>query len=399
MLKTGSLAVTFSLVLAAISNGQTILGLTDGSLQGTPIALEWDSACHIRNRCAFPFAPVAIPPGAGGIAYDYSNRTWWMTTGRRLLHLDVGCHVISSCAVPASSTLPWSGLAVDPEHERLYHVEQSTTIYVSNLACPQSAPVALCNVGAPLGVSLAGIEVDPRNASLWVVDQRGNVANIEATLGGIACRILDTFRITCPQAQFTLPVTGITVDRCRSLVHVSDSAGHVATAELSTGILLGCCRLQGAGTTLGPLVGLARKPADVRRVGMGCSGGACPPCSPVASTNGEAHIPNGEFAIEVTGAPSGSRGFLLMNVGGGPVSTPLFCGPLHVDLLPPPIFLGPIGIPPASNPCGGSTAVRGPIVADPAFCGAVIHAQWLIFCLNGGHLGHSLSNGLVIPFS
>ncbi|MCB9883751.1 MAG: hypothetical protein H6834_18320 [Planctomycetes bacterium] len=387
------------LLIASLGHAQSLIGLSDGSTSvlGTT-TYEFDAGCNVIDRCPtpFPFPGSPVPFPAGGIAYDPTHRTIWATDGRQLVQYDERCSQLQLCPLPPTATGPWTGLAIDWDAGRLFHTENSNTIYVSNLGCPQSAPTALCTVGpALLTPPLTGIEKDPWDRSFWVTDQYGVVANVGAS-GSLACTILNVFQIRCPNASWTLPVRGITVDRCRNVVHISDSAGNLATADLTTGQLVNCCQMQVPQLTL---VGLARHPERVRSRGVGCSSGACGPCIPLATTSGEASIPNGSFSIDLSNAPNGSRGFLLLSTGGGPVSTPLLCGPLHIDLLPPPISLGPVPVTGSGGPCSGHASIGGPIIADPAFCGAVVYAQWMTLCLNTPIFGHALSNGLVIPFS
>ncbi|MCB9881874.1 MAG: hypothetical protein H6834_08800 [Planctomycetes bacterium] len=393
------LALGLALFLpVAETHAQSLLGLDDGSLAATgPVVHEFDFGCTAINRCPTggTLGPnIAYP--AGGVAYDPTDRTTWATNGTVLIQLDERCNVVQRCRIPLPTNLPVTGLAIDWVSRHFYFTDGTDMIYTARVGCPPSPLTRVCQVPSPTVMTvLTGVEWDPWSRSLWVVDALGVVTEVSPASVTGACRVLQQFRIPCPQTNPTRPFQGITVDRCAGRVFITDDTATILSSDLN-GMNPRCCSMASTGVRF-HFVGLARKPIDTRSYGRGCSGGRCPSCSPNAGTTGDAALPNPNFAVVGTGAPAGGIAYLLVDATPASISFPGLCGPLLVG--PAPIVLGPLNVPPAPTPCGGTVSIPVALGPAPALCGVSVYCQWFFLCTFGGQLGHSLSDGIQITFS
>ncbi|MBK8976607.1 MAG: hypothetical protein IPM29_11880 [Planctomycetes bacterium] len=393
------LGLLLALAATAPTPAQSLLGLDDGSLAATgSLVHEFLPDCTPRGRC--PTQGVfgsSIRSPYGGIAYDWLDRTVWATDGFTLAQLDLQCNVLQRCRIPNSANSIWTGLAIDPVARMLYYTTNGNDILMTPAVCPLGRSVPVCSFGPAL-LTLTGIEIDPWDGTLWVCDDMARVFNITGANPSGGCQIRLQFTARCPNGNLTPPVQGITVDRGKREIYLTDSANGLITVDLN-GRPLHCCTLPSP--SLGVhLVGLARLPEPMRYRGTGCSAAPCPNCTPALTGTSDPHLPNPLFEMRVTDGPVGGAAYFLFAAGGGNVSTPLLCGPIWVDLVPPPIALGPYGLfSTGGGPCSGTVTVPVPIPNDPALYGGVIHSQVFGLCITATRVGHFMTNGAVIQLN
>ncbi|MBK9385308.1 MAG: hypothetical protein IPN34_10885 [Planctomycetes bacterium] len=382
---------------APFASAQSLLGLENGSLAATgPLVQQIGSDCRRIDDCIARVLGPSIAAPFGGIALDARDGSRWITDGAVLAHLDADCNLINRCAIPATPGGGWTGLAFDPRNGALLFTTANNAIGRVRAACPVTAIELLCPLPASTpGATLTGIELDRFDGSLWVCDDTGFVRNVFVTATPGICRVGFRFQATCPGGSLPTPVDGLTLDRCAGEIYLSHGRYGIARFDLA-GNALGCCSLPAPSGTPS-FVGLAWVPAPPRRLGSGCSGPGCAPCTPFLAADGQSVTPNPSFALLIGDAQPGTRFFLWFNIAGGPIAIPGLCGPLQVAVLPPPLSVGPFPVAPipgGTAPCDGGARIPLAIPLDPSLCGGDVFAQALGVCLNSAGLGLYLTNGL-----
>lgn len=388
------------LLVAVAAQEPTLLSVGNAAVNasGLPL-LEIDGSCRSTSRCQFDPALFAtrVQAPAGGLAYDALTRRTYATDGTTLVVLDEACGLLQSCPIPLVASPPWTGLALDATGTTLYFTTAaSTNVFTIATTCPLGVPRLVCTV-PPVGTGgpFTGIDVDPWDGTLWLTDALGNVFHVDG-----AGTITGTYRTSCPTQPAFRPIHGLAIDRARNAIYLADDRGGILKRSLASATF-DCC----VGSALPSgfhLIGLARVPAAATTLGDGCSQGSCPTCIPHAVLRSPAILPNANFSIGLRDASAGNVAFLLMSPPSPPNSLPGFCTPLHVSLVPAPLFLGPLPTVPmgGSAPCSGGASLPLPLPLEPSFCGATVHAQWMVGCLGAGNaLGLQISNGLAITIS
>ena len=298
---------------------------------------------------------------------DSSNRLYWVTTKNGCSLSAVGCTNWGS-RVPKGYRI--AGLASDDLGRRLFvsvsnfvGSKPDNRIYVMDLGFPRK-PIqsAWCNM--------------------------------------VTCQVPT---VPVGKGQALGPITGLGFDACTGTLHYTD--GKVVHAAKVT-YPKGSCQLQHLGSCAAPVryTGLCMEQRQPVLVGKSCVNPPCPACPNMrASTYGAPFLGNRNFALTLTGAPSGSKPAILA-VGFGACSpvgfSSVWCGKIRVGLGQTP-FLLPVLLPAAgSGPCDGKVAASFVVPPWGWICGVPLSAQWAMECVGPkGGRGNAISNCVTFEFT
>lgn len=394
-------ALLLALACAASIPAQTtpeLIGIT----AATPLLRSRDMGSCAERACApVGFPPMASHPAAGGSAYDPTRGGVWISDGTM-----IACSDPDDCRYlcpPLPLPLPRafvSGLAVNEIRGRLVVSDTASMIHVYPLSCPLGAPLFSCPASVPSGHTIGGIATaDVLDLVIWSSSDfsgaapPGNLLYV-APFGRPCSPICSTPLPRCGGVAMG-PIHGVAYDQCTRTVWVTDGFKTLGlTLDPSTCALTPthCCPAGGTE----PFIGLCVMPSRGTVVGRACLHPACGPCTPTTGigTVGDPAIGNPAFTVTLDGAPLGVPSWLMLSLGGpcssaGTRPPAPWCGLLHIDLVLPPILVGPVTTT-GSSTCGGSASTTIPIPASLSLCGLHGCAQWIGICRGG-------SGGLLSP--
>lgn len=403
-MRTPSLAAAALLpVLAATLAAQTpdhLVGLT----RNAPTLRHVDhNNCQNLAQCVVPMpGGGALPPWAGGTAWDPVKSGTWVTNGTVIAMVSDGCNVI--CPPQPIPMLGPNAVVTGLEHvarfDEVWMIDSVGNLMRFADACPLM-PLSVCNTGlVPVAVQkvTTGLAVDERNGLVFYAycDFATGMNEIVVALASNPCVPISQFPVPpCGPAFGT--VRGIACDWGNEILYLTDGfsteALHYAWVGPNVNVLtVQCCNLPGA--ALDPMVGLTIRPGRATSVGVPCANGTCAPCPMVHTLRNDPVAGNLAFGLGLDQAQAGSFAWCL--IGAGPCAAPgvtvlPFCGPIYT--IP---YLGAIG----GNPtggfaiCDGSTTFSLPIPSVAALCGQVYSSQCVGLCFGGGAFGFSMSNCL-----
>ena len=279
-----SLGLLASAWLAQPASAQVLFGLDTGAGGAPPVqihALQM-GACAVVGSCI----PIDMAGGmigmrwglpttpGGGVALDEATSERWLTPGPTLHRIDAACGHLDQWNVlgvlpPAPyfavpEQLAWTGLALSRVPGKLFFTDYGR-IAELDLPAPGSGGGALPVVGlnfmdgpAPLVYPLTGVDYDPIDDTLWVIDGAYNLVHIGRPGSGVG--VLAAFNVAAmfPAAPVAL-CEGVAIDIFttpagfpRGVIAVTDGSNQILRLT-TTGVPLAGCALGGLPR---PLVGL-----------------------------------------------------------------------------------------------------------------------------------------------
>ena len=380
-------------LLSAAASAQTspeLIGLVNGA--NSPVVRQDPSTCQTR-ACPTQLAPATIR-SAGGTAYDATRGAVWVSNGALLQAVDpVACRVLCPPRpLPGVAASRITGLAINEDQGVLVVTNTANVISQYELACPIATLKSRCDATSslPLGHTIGGIATDDvRDLVIYSSSDFSGATNPGNTLyvarrGDPCARLCRVSVPSCGPARLG-PITGVAFDSCDLVVWVTDG-------QRSVGLRLNGlspCSVQEIQCCTLPInarySGLCIMPSRATSAGQSCTNLGCPTCPGMAhTTTGDPVLGNASFSLDLVGAPRGSRGALW--IAGGACNPPgilirPFCGPILVQLVPPPIIIN-IGTGPGLG-CGGGFKVPIPIPLDRSLCGGTLSSQAFGICVNG----------------
>lgn len=385
-----------SFVLSCLLSATALLAQTPPHLVGltrnTGDLRHISLACGGLATCApagFPSA-AALPPAAGGTAYDPMHSGIWLSNGTFLGCVDDACNYrCTPFAVAGLGGAVITGLEVVASQNRLWAIDSNDLLRTFDLSnCPPQ-PAAACTVAFANNYVTTGLAVDELNSLVFYLryDPATN-ANF-VTVAPLATPCLPSQLVLLPACAAVGAglLTGLAVDGGNRRLYATNgfdllTLGY-APMPASTIALTGanCCSGGGAD----PVIGLALRPGRATSLGASCAAGSCFACPMVHDTVNESVLGNADFALRLDGAPAGSVALAFVGVGacwnpGVPVAP--FCGLAHVSAP----LLGTLGanlVPPG----GVCNPTAFPLALPPALglAGLVLSSQCLVLCAAGGN--------------
>ena len=232
-----------------------------------------EAGCVLLNSCtpSTPMPPCTL--AHGGIAFGRDSRVTWTSNGPYLERSRPACNVLDAYAIPnligllattANSTW-FNGLALKESEEMLFFV---TDVAVGEVPTPTTTGGVLDPTMSvyvtppyPLALPLTGVEYDPKDDTLWVIDSQYNIVNMTRPSAGGTLIVAYSLPMIC--AVPTPWIEGIALNPAkkvpghpRGVLTISDSANVLYKID-RLGNLIGCCTV-GPGPM--PITGLAWKP-------------------------------------------------------------------------------------------------------------------------------------------
>jgi hypothetical protein len=378
---------------------QRLIGLTSA----TPLVITQDMGnCAVAQCPPFGFPPVAVP-FAGGTAHDGITRGTWISDGFLIAKVDARNQCTFQCPpMPMPNTAPGNevtGLAFNEITKTLWVTDRSGIIRWYNAAgCPLTL-VSRCIPPIPAGAVLTGC----------ATDDVGDLLFYSIVIPGTPGGIVYVARQTAPCQPFCRiplnqcllgplsPLTGLAFDSCKQTLWATD--GKLTVGGVYALSPTGACtfsEVQCCINTSGePLAGLCILPSTERPLGPNCTRPPCPACPNMQHVlGGEPIVGNPAFSLDLINAPNNSNAYLVFNVGpctapGTPIG--IFCAPLLVPLVPPPLVGGPFATG-AGAGCTGGVVFNLPVPANIAICGAVFSSQYIGLCPGAALPGTFVSN-------
>lgn len=358
--------------------------------------------CALLGQCALPFPnAAALPPFAGGTAWDPTRSGAWVSNGLMLGKFDDTCAPM--CAPQPIPTLGGNafvtGMEVVEGLNQLWLIDSTGILHFYTNACPP-LPLGTCNTGlaqTAIGNVTTGLAVDEGNGLVFIsypLFPLGQNRIVVSPIGA-PCNQVANFLLPACFTAFG-PVLGLACDWGNQRLYATDGGNTVAMsyAWVAPNVIPGpitCCAAPAAAD---PMIGLAIRPGRATSVGTSCANGSCAPCPQVLSLRNDPSLGNAQFTIGLDQAPAGALALLAIGVGPclvpAPVAVPL-CGPLHtIPLLGTigPVLTGGSGI------CDGLANFNLPLPVAPGLAGQVFSSQAITICLGGGVLGFGMSNCL-----
>ena len=359
---------TLAIALAATalsqdSRAQNLIGLDSGgpapevvlSHQIDPVACNVALSCaptdagggNIGNRSGPPFG---APTPGGGVAYADLSKNLWLTPGPTLHVQQSGCaHLdqwnvfnvlpLAFAAHPAALR-SWTGLSVSERQGKLFFTDFG---YIAEVDIPAigsggaGVPMPVSGLSfmaapAPLAMPLTGVDYDPVDDTLWVIDSQYNVVHMDRPSAGGA--VLGGFNA---QALFgAMPVNwaeGIAINPCanppglpRGVLRITDFSNQLLTVS-TNGVALNSCFIGGLPR---PIVGLdLRMPPAPTTYCTAKPGLSCGTPSIGASGLSSAQASSG-FVIKASPARAQKLGILLYNTAPASPAIPFAGGVLCV---------------------------------------------------------------------
>lgn len=357
------------------------------------------TTCQVLAQCSpagFP-GSAALPPSAGGTAWDPIHQGAWISNGLTVACVDDNCNYLCPPFVVAGlgAGVVITGLEVVTSLGQLWALDSADTLHVLDLACPPT-PIATCPVGFVLPYENTGLAVDDVSGLVFY-GRYDPVTGLNlvamADLSAPCAPLSNQILFQCSQ-----PLNGsrgLAVDAVQQRLYVTDGVRtHMFPyGRTPTGATFGfpfCCTLAAAAAD--PLIGLALRPGQATFTGSTCSSGSCLPCPMQQGLNSDPVLGNVGFGVRLQGAQAGS--LVWCAIGDGPcgpigLTVPPLCGPMHT--LPLLGLLGP-GVVGGAG-CAGVVDVPLPLPMNPALGGLVYSSQFFVLCLNNP-LGSALSQCL-----
>jgi hypothetical protein len=291
--------------LAAGAHAQNLTALDAGGVATFMQIHRVDpAACNVVGSCAPTDVTGGnigqrIPPPptpGGGLAFAELSQATWFTPGPTVHRLQPGCNHSDQWDTAAVLPLgvlvhplmlrPWTGLSIDEAQNKLFFSDYS---YVAEVDIP---PVGTGGMGVPMPVAglayvmgpgplaypLTGVDYDPVDDTLWVLDSQYNVVHMDRPSAGGA--VIASFNV---QALFAaMPANwaeGIALDPCRTppglprgVLRITDFSNQLLTVS-TDGTFLSSCFVAGFPQ---PIVGLDLFQIDMNTFATGALGGFIP---------------------------------------------------------------------------------------------------------------------------
>ena len=366
--------------------------------------------CQGLGQCGpsnFPNA-LALPPGAGGTAWDPRTSGAWITNGSVLAKVADDCTY--QCApqpiVVPSNTVA-TGLTMIESQGKLLMIDSSGTLHTFTASCP---PVlqGTCQTGLTstgLSETTTGLAADEGLGLLFygVTNFQTGDSAIAVALLSDPCTILNRVTLgpcATPIGNMSFgSITGVAADWCHRFLYVTDGRNTRRLRYVPLAVTIGivgstCC--QPPVINIDPMIGLAVRSGGATSMGAACANGACPSCPMAHDIANDPNVGNLDFRLSLDGAPVASLAWAV--IGGGPCAptgliVPGLCGPVWLQNVLGTLGPEPTGGVSGTGPCAGSGSLQLPIPLIPSLCGSVISSQSIALCSNiAGQLGTAMSN-------
>ena len=394
-----------------LSNVDRIIGWADYPLPAAASTIDWQQIASCRRatsvcKMRFPLrAPVFY---AGGTAYDARYQSIWYSDGRVLLEQYVrGCRTrCKAKPVLISRRALISGLAISDAKPRLFQLATfpgyAEIVTYDNSKCPPKA-ISKCTFNLGGKTIAAGLAYDESHDILmWTIStplSSGAYQNV--LLMSKASKPCNPFcKALIMQNCSRKPVLGLAYDACTQLAYATDGAvtQTLGIDSKNCRVKQGkCCKKQAGGTWRGlALVSTWKKTVTTKS----CTSRPCPSCPNMRLNcrGGDAVMGNTNFGFQVTGAPAGSIGVLVVGFGAckNP-GLPFGCGRLVTPFAPifPLVYPASV-IGGSGSACSGAAKWPFPIPGSAKVCKLVLCTQLAIFCPTSVGFGSGLSNSVQI---
>lgn len=379
--------------LSAQGPNPVLVGLT----AQIPSVVHRDQAVCADLACTPAGFPQMVGlPYQGGTAWDPIRSGAWISNGPVLALVDDNCNYLCP-PMPTPTPAPITGLEVVESLNEIWATDANSNLVRMSHACPP-AFLGMCNLGiAPTPTrGTSGLAVDEGRGLVFVCagDWGTGASQLRVSLMGSPCTPFHIQPVvsTCSTVPLR-PLTGLAVDWANHTLYMTDGLQTIGWAyafnPAGPSIVfapLNCCMVPGTDM----LIGLAVRPSRPVSVGAPCANGTCPACPMVHTLRNDPNLGNAQFALDLTGVPTGSVAFAALSIGGcTPAGTfiPGLCGPLWLSA---PLW-GSLG--PNFPAGGGCTSTTFPMPLPPmlAVAGMPVGSQCLALCPGGGT---SISNCL-----
>ena len=241
--------------------------------------------CALLGQCALPFPnAAALPPFAGGTAWDPTRSGAWVSNGLMLGKFDDTCAPM--CAPQPIPTLGGNafvtGMEVVEGLNQLWLIDSTGILHFYTNACPP-LPLGTCNTGlaqTAIGNVTTGLAVDEGNGLVFIsypLFPLGQNRIVVSPIGA-PCNQVANFLLPACFTAFG-PVLGLACDWGNQRLYATDGGNTVAMsyAWVAPNVIPGpitCCAAPAAAD---PMIGLAIRPGRATSVGTSCANGSCAP--------------------------------------------------------------------------------------------------------------------------
>ena len=403
---TGALALLSLSSLLAAQQGDLnrLIGWTSLPKQKSIGQIEIQDQLNKCSPAKVLCSKVQVFEGSGGAAYDPLRQSLWVTNGTLLEEYPLASKCTASCrskTSPMGSKVRISGLTIDFENRKLFHLETAPGSFgivpYDIRSCPPrplkgGCTFKLSNPRATAG----GIAYNKVQRLFYVaVSEPALVGYLSSiyVLTQTGCKLICKYPLKTCDVRTQGAITGLAWDHCRGTLYATDGVNTRAIQPLDPRkclIKVGSCCAKGGTTRWQGLAILPGRSGKV--VGKGCTGKGCALCSQqsLLAAGGDAVLGNQGFYLAWRGAPISSAGVLFAGPGLCTKGLQLnfLCGLFYPSLKPGFLSLGSIVLN-GRTQCTGAGNFKLPLPRDPALCNTTLCVQGLLICNQGSGLGLS----------